>query len=101
MMIMSIELNAVVITEKNKVQQLHKIQKIYKHKLRRHCKYGAAYFAQQHTKKEWASFDNQSFKGEVDNLCPKGKGRLRSSEISLLHLFAIEYANDSGTYPRS
>jgi hypothetical protein len=48
-------------------------QRIFRKKLQRRCGYTAAYFAQQHTIKDWKAMgNNESFRSEFNSLCPKG-----------------------------
>jgi len=83
------------------MQKVNFGQKIFRKKLQRRCGYTAAHWALQHTVKEWKQFNTkESFKEEFAHMCPKGTKVLKDKWIDSLHLFAIEYAKDTGNRPR-
>jgi len=76
-------------------------QKIFRKKLQRKCGYTASYWAQQHTKKEWETYqDKSTFKTEFTQMCPRGAKVMKEKWITSLYLFATEYAKDTGNRPR-
>jgi len=103
-MIMSVSIYAEVSTpiDKQKSEKIKQIQKTYKNKLRKKCRYSSAYFAQQHTQNEWSHFNTQGqFKDEFELLCPRGKNVLDNNEMKALYFFAKEYAEDTKKYPKT
>ena len=83
------------------MQKVNFGQKIFRKKLQRKCGYTAAHWAEQHTVKEWKEVGTgESFKKEFLHMCPKGEKVLKDKWIDALHLFAIEYAKDTGNRPR-
>ena len=83
------------------MQKVNFGQKVFRKKLQRKCGYTAAYWAGQHTVKEWGFVGRgASFKEEFAHMCPKGEKVLKDKWIDSLHLFAIEYAKDTGNRPR-
>jgi len=103
-MIMSVSICAGVSTpmDKQKLEKIKQIQKTYKHKLRKKCRYSSAYFAQQHTQNEWNVLNKKGlFKNEFELLCPKGKNILDNNEMKALYFFAKKYAGDTKNYPKT
>ena len=83
------------------MQKVNFGQKIFRKKLQRKCGYTAAHWALQHTQKEWEEVGTgESFKEEFVHMCPRGEKVLKDKWIDSLHLFAIEYAKDTGNRPR-
>ena len=83
------------------MQKINFGQKIFRKKLQRKCGYTAAYWAAQHTQKEWEKVGTgENFKEEFTRMCPKGISVLKDKWIDSLHLFAIEYAKGTGNRPR-
>lgn len=98
---MTLEAENDVHVAQNKIKKINFGQKIFRKKLQRKCGYTAAYWAAQHTKKEWNTIGiGESFKEEFAHMCPRGIDKLKKNWIQPLHLFAIEYAKDTGNHPR-
>ena len=90
-----------VFDEKQKMTKINHGQKIFRNKLQRKCGYTAGHFAQQHTQKEWNSFEKEGkFQEEFARMCPKGTKVAKDEWMEPLYLFATEYASDSDTRPR-
>jgi len=86
---------------KQKIKKINFGQSIFRKKLQRKCGFTASYWAQQHTKKEWESFQNKgAFKEEFVNMCPRGIKVVKDKWMEPLYLFATEYAKDTGNRPR-
>lgn len=99
---MTFTLNAETLSfkEKQTNKDMAIIEKIYKHKLRKKCGYGSAYFAQHYTQKEWEIInENGQFKNEFEKICPKGKNVLNKENMKSLYIFAKRFAKNSGKYP--
>jgi len=83
------------------MQKVNFGQNIFRKKLQRKCGYTAAHWALQHTVKEWEQLGTgDNFKAEFFEMCPRGEKVLKDKWIDSLHLFAIEYAKDTGNRPR-
>ena len=83
------------------VTDLEKIQTIFKKRLRKKCRCGSVYFAQQHTQSEWNKINkNGLFKDEFLKLCPKGVGIMDDEWIELLFQFSYEYAKGTNKRPK-
>ena len=83
------------------MQKVNFGQTIFRKKLQRKCGYTAAHWAMQHTVKEWEEVGTgENFRAKFSEMCPKGEKVLKDKWIDSLHLFAIEYAKDTGNHPR-
>ena len=87
--------------EKQKMHKINNGQRIFRNKLQKKCGYTASHFAQQHTKKEWDSFEKEGkFQDEFVRMCPKGEKVAKNEWMEPFYLFATEYASDSKIRPR-
>jgi hypothetical protein len=98
---LTLEAENSVHSTQNKVKKIHFGQTIFRKKLQRKCGYTAGHWAQQHTKKEWDTYQsNGTFKNELASMCPKGIKVVKDKWMEPLYLFASEYAKDTGKRPR-
>ena len=101
--ISTLTINAETLTfdEKQKINKTNYGQTVFRNKLQRKCGYTAGHFAQQHTQKEWDTFQKEGkFQEEFARMCPKAIKVVKDEWMDPLYLFAIEYASDSNNRPR-
>ena len=78
-----------------------KAKRIYRHNLKRKCRFTGAILAKMHTQDEWEELrENGNFRNEIYRVCPRSKDIIKDDWIEPLYYFMFNYASDAGTFPK-